>query len=62
MKKLFNQKLFKLAVLLSFVLVASTSLSACISKEPAPLKSPCVGAEGSPCGAKRSANPEMFKV
>ena len=51
------KKLFTIAV----VVIATNFVFGCISKEPEALKSPCVGAKGSPCD-KRPANPEMFKV
>jgi hypothetical protein len=50
--------------ILAIVLIvfATNIVSACVSKEPEALKSPCVGAKDSPCGSKRSANPSMYKV
>lgn len=41
--------------------LATISISACTSKEPPPLKSPCVSAEGGPC-AKFPANEQLFKA
>lgn len=38
---------------LAFAAVALLALAACESEKVNVLKSPCVGAEGSPCGPKR---------
>ena len=38
--------------------VSMVQLQAC-SNKAVDLKSPCVGAEGNPCGPKRAANPWM---
>lgn len=43
------------------VFLPALLLGGCASA-PKELKSPCVGAEGSPCGPKRSANPDIYKV
>ncbi len=46
---------------LFLIALALIALSACTTKTE-DLKSPCVGIEGSPCGPKRSANPDKFTV
>lgn len=50
----------KLLTLLA-VFGAVIMISACQS-QPKETKSPCVGIEGSPCGPRRSANPDIYPV
>jgi len=41
---------------------AAIILSSCSGEEPESLMSPCVGADNSPCGEKRPANPHLVGI
>lgn len=46
-----------------FVLLSAlVALSACADETVRPQPSPCVGAEGSPCGPKRRVNKDMVEM
>jgi hypothetical protein len=48
--------MWKKLFLVLLVLLTFQSLQACSSIQRPDLKSPCVGADGSPCGPKRRVN------